>query len=57
MTNEERAQVLEEAAAICETKVKRPAGYGGRWEGYGSFMELMNGEECAAEIRRLYEKA
>jgi hypothetical protein len=47
----------ERCAKVCEQKVKRPAGYHGQWEGYGSHMGDMTGPECAAAIRAGGEKA
>lgn len=46
-----RAEAMEEAAALCESKIERPAGFGGRFEGYGKFMDSLSGDECAALIR------
>lgn len=46
-----RAEAMEEAATLCEAKIERPAGFGGRFEGYGSFMDSLSGNECAALIR------
>ena len=48
-----RAEALEEAAKMCEVKVKRPADYGGRFGGYGDFYGEKTGSECAAAIRGL----
>lgn len=52
-----RAEGMEAAAKICEQQVQRPAGYGGRWEGYGSFMEDKTGTECARDIRAAKERS
>lgn len=46
-----RAEAMEEAAALCESKIERPAGFGGRFEGYGPFMDSLSGPECATAIR------
>lgn len=43
----------ERCAEACLQKVERPAGYNGRFEGYGGWMGSMTGEECAAAIRAL----
>ncbi len=40
-----------EAARLCEIRVKRPPGYNGQWEGYGSSVTKMEGDECAALIK------
>lgn len=47
------AQAREDAAKVCECKVKRPAGHRGQWEGYGGFDGDMTGPECAAAIRAM----
>jgi len=47
----ELREAMEEAAALCELKIERPAGFGGRFEGYGSFMDSLSGNECAVLIR------
>lgn len=41
----------EACAKLCEEKIMRPAGHGGRWEGYGPFADYRNGKELAALIR------
>lgn len=41
---------MERAARICEREVRREAGYGGRFEGYGAFDDSMTGPECRAAI-------
>jgi hypothetical protein len=41
----------EMCAKLCETKIERPAGFGGSWGGYGNFMGYMDGKECAVLIR------
>ena len=46
--------IIESCARICEQRVEREPGYNGQWEGYGSHMGLMDGEECAAEIRKQF---
>jgi hypothetical protein len=46
-----RADEREKCVAECLVKVKRDAGYGGQWEGYGSHMGYRTGPECAAAIR------
>lgn len=43
---------MELAAKICEAKVEREADYGGRFGGYGKFMDWKRGDECAAAIRQ-----
>ena len=44
---------VRRAAGVCREKVKREAGHGGRWEGYGSFYEEKTGSECADAILAL----
>jgi len=46
-------RMRERAAETCEQKVRRPAGYHGRWEGHGAYDGWMTGLECAAKIRAL----
>jgi hypothetical protein len=41
----------EACAKVCEKRVRRGAGYGGAWEGYGPMEGYMDGKECAAAIR------
>lgn len=43
----------EACAKACEPKVKREAGFGGQWEGYGPSMQHMDGRECAEACRSL----
>ncbi len=45
--------LLLNAAAYCDTKVERPAGYWGQWKGYGDSMGDKTGPECAAYIRKI----
>ena len=44
---------LTEAAELCAKPVPRPAGYGGRFEGYGSMMGTKDGSECATALLKL----
>lgn len=41
---------MAEAARLCKLRVHRPAGYNGQWEGYGSTVTQMEGDECAKLI-------
>lgn len=41
----------EACAKLCEEKIMRPAGHGGRWEGYGPFADYRSGKELAEIIR------
>ena len=41
----------EACAKVCEEAVTHPAGYGGRWEGYGPVTTTRDGNACAAAIR------
>ena len=50
-----RATALEEAARLCEVKVRRPAGHNGMWEGYGEMEGWKTGQECAIELRALID--
>lgn len=58
MTDEEIAALVKAAvlaerqacALLCLQEVWRPAGYKGRWEGYGGFMGLKDGVECGDAI-------
>ena len=47
-------RVISECISICLEKIKRDAGYGGQWDGYGSHMGLKTGEECAEGIRERF---
>ncbi len=40
----------EQCSSLCLKPIRRKAGYGGRWEGYGDFEDLMNGAECSRAI-------
>ena len=46
--------IVRDCAELCLGKVRREAGYGGQWEGYGPWMGTMNGEECAIAILKRY---
>lgn len=43
----------EMIADICSAKVKRDAGYGGRFGGYGNFIGDKTGAECSEIIRSI----